>query len=112
MNRPPRLPLPIEQEDYLPGSPIISPADLTTLETGLDLELEHGLDPNLPRRTSMLSSTTVDDDDFGEDLHAYSVDGEMRKTIPTLVEWRQPGEKVYVTGTFASWNRKFRLHKE
>ncbi|KAI9850687.1 MAG: hypothetical protein M1838_005251 [Thelocarpon superellum] len=107
-HRPPRLPLPIEEEIHAPGSPIISSADLSSA-----LE-EDEADGSLRRRNSVLSSTTVDDDEaeVGDDLHAYSVDGEMRKTVPTMIEWQQGGDKVYVTGTFASWNRKFRLHKE
>jgi hypothetical protein len=27
-----------------------------------------------------------------------------------LLEWREGGEKVYVTGTFAGWGKKIRLH--
>ncbi len=103
-SRPPRMPLPIEQEVYTPGSPIISPADLSL---PLDLDSVDGI---LPRRTSVLSSTTVDDEDVGED-EMRSADG-MRPAVPTVIEWRQPGEKVYVTGTFARWDRKYRLHRE
>ncbi|KAI9826880.1 MAG: hypothetical protein M1832_005819 [Thelocarpon impressellum] len=105
-HRPPRLPLPIEEEDHTPGSPILSATDLAS---ALDVE---GIEGALPRRSSVLSSTTVDEDDVGDELHAYSVDGERRKTVPTVIEWKQGGDKVYVTGTFASWNRKFRLHKD
>jgi hypothetical protein len=105
-SRPPRLPLPIEHETHQPGSPIITPADIN--DASLDLqELEDGI----PRKTSMLSSTTVDDDDVGDDLQPTAVDG-MNKMVPTVIEWRGSGEKVYVTGTFANWNKKFRLHRK
>ncbi|KAI9818526.1 MAG: hypothetical protein M1827_000585 [Pycnora praestabilis] len=105
-SRPPRLPLPIDEESHTPGSPIISPADISS---ALDPDAIEGA---LPRRSSILSSTTVDDDEIGDELHAYTVDGGMRQTIPTVIEWKQGGERVYVTGTFAGWNRKFRLHKD
>lgn len=29
--------------------------------------------------------------------------------IPTLIEWEGSGNRVYVTGTFAQWKRKFKL---
>ena len=106
LNFPPRLPLPIEEEVYTPGSPIISPADLSTALQ------EYNSDGALPRRTSILSSTTVDDDEVDDDLQAYAQDGSRGRTVPTLVEWKQRGEKVYVTGTFASWSRKYRMHRE
>lgn len=105
LNIPPRLPLPIEEEIHAPGSPIITSADLSS---ALD---EDELDSTLPRRTSVLSSVTLDDDELGDELQAYPLDG-TRTTVPTLVEWKQGGEKVYVTGTFAAWQRKFRLQKE
>lgn len=101
-SRPPRLPLPIEEEVHTPGSPIISPTDLVS-------PLDHSeVEGALPRRTSMLSSTTADDDDLGEE---FKVPTPGRPTVPTLIEWEGAGERVYVTGTFAGWNRKYRLHK-
>ncbi|KAH6622212.1 5'-AMP-activated protein kinase beta subunit, interation domain-containing protein, partial [Boeremia exigua] len=102
-SRPPRLPLPIEEELHTPGSPIIAP-------TGIGPEtLDHGeVEGVLPRRTSMLSSTTADDDDLGEE---FKVPTPGRPTVPTLVEWEGAGDRVYVTGTFAGWNRKYRLHQ-
>ncbi|KAF2086964.1 carbohydrate-binding module family 48 protein [Saccharata proteae CBS 121410] len=103
-SRPPRLPLPIEEEVHTPGSPIISPADFTSPIDPADI------DGVLPRRASVLSSTTADDEDLGDD--SYDMDGGLRPAVPTVVEWLGPGEKVYVTGTFAGWDRKFRLHKD
>ncbi|KAI9864540.1 MAG: hypothetical protein M1813_003029 [Trichoglossum hirsutum] len=105
-HRPPRLPLPIEEEVHTPGSPIISPTDLIPLALESD-----SIEGVLPRRTSVLSSTTVDEDEVVDDLGQYSIYGGVRKTIPTPIEWKQGGNKVYVTGTFTGWNRKFRLHK-
>ncbi len=105
LNIPPRLPLPIEEELHTPGSPIITPADLSS---ALD---EDNIEGSVPRRSSVLSSTTVDEDELGDELQAYPLDG-TRKTVPTLIEWKQGGDKVYVTGTFAAWQRKFRLQRE
>lgn len=106
-SRPPRLPLPIEEELHTPGSPIISPADVAG-PVG-PIEPLEGV-PGLPRRSSVLSSTTLDDDDLGDDLG--SLEGGPHVPVPTLLEWREGGDKVYVTGTFAGWDRKFRLHKK
>jgi hypothetical protein len=106
-SRPPRLPLPIEEELHTPGSPIISPADVSG-PVGPIEPLEEL--PGLPRRSSVLSSTTLDDDDLGDDLG--SLEGGPHVPVPTLLEWREAGDKVYVTGTFAGWDRKFRLHKK
>jgi len=97
-SRPPRLPLPIEEELHTPGSPIISPQDITEPVDGL------------PRRSSVLSSTTVDDDDLGDDLE--TLEGGPHPPVPTMIEWREGGDKVYVTGTFAGWDRKFRLQRK
>ena len=105
-HRPPRLPLPIEEEVYTPGSPIISPADIT-LALNQD-QLETGL----PRRSSLLSSTTADDEEAGNELQPYDADPGVKRAVPTLVEWKGRGDKVYVTGTFAGWNKKYRLHRK
>jgi hypothetical protein len=95
--------LPIEEEVHTPGSPIISPADLTTPLDPIDI---NGI---IPRRTSVLSNTTVDEDDVGDGL---AVEGDSDEpSVPTLVEWMQGGEKVYVTGTFAAWDKKYRLNR-
>ena len=101
-SRPPRLPLPIEQEPYIPGSPIISAVDAVS-------PIDHSeIEGALPRRTSMLSTTTADDEELGDEYKIPQGDD----AVPTLIEWEGPGERVYVTGTFAGWNRKFRLHRK
>jgi Glycogen recognition site of AMP-activated protein kinase len=101
LTRPPRLPLPIEEEVHTPGSPIIAPADLDA--PILDVE---ALDNEpLPRRASALSNTTIDE----EDAEELRVD-KTKATVPTTFEWRYGGDKVYVTGTIFQWNKKHRLH--
>jgi hypothetical protein len=99
--RPPRLPLPIEEEVHTPGSPIITPSDVNAPVLDLDTLEESAL----PRRSSALSSTTVDEEDADE----LNVDT-TKATVPTAFEWKRGGEKVYVTGTIFQWNKKHRLH--
>ncbi|KAL1304477.1 hypothetical protein AAFC00_003468 [Neodothiora populina] len=99
-SRPPRLPLPIEEEVHTPGSPIASPVDL-----------ENEAD-DIPRRGSVVSST-VDDDEEPDNFEGYSTEHAGPK-VPTIIEWRpaKPNDRVYVTGTFTNWERKFRLYKD
>ncbi|KAH7357445.1 5'-AMP-activated protein kinase beta subunit, interation domain-containing protein [Pyrenochaeta sp. MPI-SDFR-AT-0127] len=56
----------------------------------------------------MLSTTTADDDDLGDEFKGPNTG---RPTVPTLIEWEGPGERVYATGTFAGWNKKYKLHR-
>lgn len=101
LTRPPRLPLPIEEEVHTPGSPIIPPSDLD----GPIIEAEALDSEALPRGLSALSNTTIDE----EDAEELRVD-KSGATVPTTFEWNQGGEKVYVTGTIFQWNKKHRLH--
>ena len=105
LNFPPRLPLPIEEEVHTPGSPIITQAGISSALH------EDGVEGPLPRQSSGVSSTTIDEDDIGDELRPFSLD-DSRRTVPTVVKWKQGGDKVYVTGTFTSWNRKFRMNRE
>ena len=104
LNFPPRLPLPIEEELHTPGSPILTPAG-----TAPELQ-DDDIDGVLPRQLSALSSTTVDDDEYGDELQQFP-DG-LQRTVPTTVWWKKGGDKVYVTGTFTSWSRKYRMNRE
>ena len=105
LNVPPRLPLPIEEELHTPGSPIIAPSGIPS-----DIR-EDDIEALLPDRNSTVSSTTLDEEEVPDELQPYPpIDS--RKTVPTLVEWKQGGNKVYVTGTFASWSRKFRMTRK
>ncbi|KAK3325305.1 hypothetical protein B0H66DRAFT_118187 [Apodospora peruviana] len=104
ITRPPRLPLPIEEEVHTPGSPIIAPADI-----GQPLEDVDGLESEgagLARPSSTLSNSSTVEDEDAEELRV----DKTGPTVPTRLEWRRGGEKVYVTGTIFQWNRKTRLH--
>ncbi|KAL9031578.1 MAG: hypothetical protein Q9196_000426 [Gyalolechia fulgens] len=106
LNFPPRLPLPIGEEDHTPGSPIITPAEISSALNGDEF------DGVLPRQGSVLSSTTAEDDDVaGDELQPYPLEG-PRRAVPTTLQWKQGGDRVYVTGTFTSWSRKFRMHRD
>ncbi|KAI0913362.1 5'-AMP-activated protein kinase beta subunit, interation domain-containing protein [Ustulina deusta] len=101
MPRPPRLPLPIEEEIHTPGSPIASPEDSDNHDVDDVAPLD---DPSeIPRRTSGLSNVTDEDD--AEELRV----DKSRPTLPTRITWLRGGQKVYVTGTPFQWGRKQRL---
>ncbi|KAH6686241.1 hypothetical protein F5X68DRAFT_14590 [Plectosphaerella plurivora] len=111
ITRPPRLPLPIEEEVHTPGSPIIAPADA---DPGSDAAVPvaagdiEGLDSSsepITRKSSALSNATVDEED-GDEL----IVDKTRPVVPTRLEWLRGGDKIYVTGTIFQWNRKQRLH--
>lgn len=101
INRPPRLPLPIEEEIHTPGSPIVAPADTDDK----DIDDVGTLDDSasIPRRSSGLSNATDEDDT--EELRV----DKTRPVIPTRIEWSRGGQKIYVTGTPFQWSRKQRL---
>ena len=106
LNFPPRLPLPIEEEVHAPGSPVL-PAE------GLSSSLrDEDVDGPLPRQSSAISNTTVEDDALGDELQPYPQETSPRGLVPTLLEWKQGGERVYVTGTFTNWSRKYRMNRE
>jgi hypothetical protein len=105
LTRPPRLPLPIEEEVHTPGSPILAPDEGQIDESAVpEVELGEAVE-GITRKSSALSATTVDDDDAEE----LRVD-RSRSVVPTKLEWKRGGDKIYVTGTIFQWNRKQRLH--
>ena len=56
-------------------------------------------------------SNSANDGALEESSSSGLEDGTPLGVVPTLFEWTDGGEKIYVTGTFANWNRKYRLHK-
>ncbi|KAF4992789.1 hypothetical protein FDECE_13619 [Fusarium decemcellulare] len=101
LTRPPRLPLPIDEEVHTPGSPILAPESDQPVP---EIELIDSSD-GMTRKSSALSATTVDEEDSEE----LRVD-KTRPVVPTKLEWLRGGDKIYVTGTIFQWNRKQRLH--
>ncbi|KAK5167343.1 galactose metabolism- protein [Saxophila tyrrhenica] len=100
-SRPPRLPLPIDR-DPEPTSPIATPTDATT---------PHEI--SLTRRpASMLSSTTLDDEEVADiETFTQETDPYSQKVLTTL-EWRGKADTVFVTGTFINWEKKFKMQKD
>ena len=71
---------------------------------------DHLLDePNDPSHSN-LGGAPVDDDEALDELQPYAPSG-VGRAVPTLIEWTAPGDKIYVTGTFVNWEKKFRLHR-
>lgn len=106
LNFPPRLPLPIEEETHTPGSPIIT-ASGSPLEVKDDFDAA-GLNP---RNNSFISEATTEEDDELHELQPFPTEGPS-KPVQTVIEWKQPGEKVYITGSFSRWSRKHRMTQE
>lgn len=103
-SRPPRLPLPIER-DPEPTSPISTPRDAST---PVDQHDEDGL---VARRASMLSSTTLDDDEVA-DIETFELEADpFAQKVLTTIQYRGDAKTVFVTGTFARWEKKFRMQK-
>ena len=103
-SRPPRLPLPIER-DPEPTSPIITPKDAQTPVDPLDE------DELVPRRASMLSSTTLDDEEVA-DIETFELESDpFAQKVLTTIQYRGDAKTVFVTGTFARWEKKFRMQK-
>ncbi|KAK2873692.1 hypothetical protein FQN49_002153 [Arthroderma sp. PD_2] len=103
LTRPPRLPLPIGDAMTAPGSPITSGslgAAMAFDKANLEVSPEKSdLDPG------------IDEDDVVQDELDSIVPTGFNKSVSTTIDWRGGGEKVYVTGTFVNWARKFKLHK-
>jgi hypothetical protein len=110
--RPPRLPLPIA-DVTIPESPTLLPVDKGNSDVPIfesDVPLS-AMEPELRRRSSMLSTTTtLSEEDVGDELQPFAVESDNLQTVPTTIEWNHGGHKVYVTGTFANWEKKYRLH--
>lgn len=92
----------------MPGSPILAAQDIPTPLDQNDLE-----SGTIPRKSSVLSSTTVEDDEDMENNDAFPPDASrsLQVKVPTRMEWNGPGEKVFVTGTFCNWEKKMKLHR-
>ncbi len=106
LNFPPRLPLPIEEEVHAPGSPVIPPQGLSSSLHDEDV------DGPIPRQSSAISNTTIDEDELGDELQPYPYEAPPGGLVPTLLEWKQGGDRVYVTGTFTNWSKKHRMNRE
>ncbi len=110
--RPPRLPLPIADVP-IPESPTLLPVDKGNADVPI-FETDDPLSTVVPqprRKSSMLSTTTSSEEEVGEELQPFAVEPTTSQTVPTVIEWNHGGQRVYVTGTFANWEKKYRLHQ-
>ncbi|KAI1823358.1 5'-AMP-activated protein kinase beta subunit, interation domain-containing protein [Xylaria intraflava] len=103
MPRPPRLPLPIEEEIHTPGSPIAAPVDNDNKSQVIEDIGPLDDQSEIPTRTSGLSNAADEDD--AEELRV----DKSRPLLPKRITWLRGGQKVYVTGTPFQWSRKQRL---
>ncbi|KAJ6121937.1 hypothetical protein N7512_004402 [Penicillium capsulatum] len=106
LQRPPRMPLPIGDATTTPGSPISGPEDSHIQSMPAD----RLLDEQMNLEASNLNNNTLDGDGIVDQLEPYTTSG-VGKAVPTNIEWTAAAQKVYVTGTFVNWEKKFRLHK-
>lgn len=106
LNFPPRMPLPIEEEFHAPYSPTITAQELSP---SLHEEDFNGA---IPRQSSVISSTTLEEEELGNELQPYPYEAPPQGLVPFRLRWTQGGDRVYVTGTFAGWNRKYRMTRE
>lgn len=106
LQRPPRMPLPIGDATATPGSPLVG-TDGPQGDLAQDRFVDDDQTGPVP---SNFGSVPADEDEGAEDLQPYTPSG-VGKAVPTSIEWASHGEKVYVTGTFVNWEKKFRLHR-
>ncbi|KAJ5822788.1 Immunoglobulin E-set [Penicillium robsamsonii] len=106
LQRPPRLPLPIGDANTTPGSPVAGPEDSHIQSLPANGLLDEQMDPN----TAASGHTTIDEEELLDELQPFTISG-AGKAVPVVIEWTAPAQKVYVTGTFVNWEKKFRLHK-
>ncbi|KAJ5326347.1 hypothetical protein MYU51_010267 [Penicillium brevicompactum] len=106
LQRPPRLPLPIGDANTTPGSPLAGPEDSHIQSLPADQVLDHQVDQN----AAALGQISIDEEELLDELQPYTVSG-AGKAVPVVIEWTAPAQKVYVTGTFVNWEKKFRLHR-
>lgn len=100
------MPLPIGDATTTPGSPISGPEDSHIQSMPADRLLDEQMDPE----ASNVASNILDGEDNVDELQPYATSG-VGKAVPTTIEWTDPAQKVYVTGTFVNWEKKFLLHK-
>ncbi|EER40395.1 Snf1 kinase complex beta-subunit Gal83 [Histoplasma capsulatum H143] len=124
LSRPPRLPLPIDDAMTAPGSPIVAPSSMTGPHAAVPVLVDKA-ELELPgsgegRDRAGAAGLGEEEEEEEEIIDELEVDAGMgvgvggvgvNKAVTTTIEWRGGGEKVYVTGTFVNWERKFRLHK-
>lgn len=106
LQRPPRLPLPIGDANTTPGSPLAGPED-SHIQS---LPADQVLDQQMNQNTAAAGQISIDEEELLDELQPYTISG-AGKAVPVVIEWTAPAQKVYVTGTFVNWEKKFRLSR-
>lgn len=78
-------------------------SNISTNTSDSPAPVSSGEKSSLRRRNSFGSGTTVDTVDDDE----LNIDDS--RSIPTTIVWPHEARKVYVTGTFSGWKKKFKL---
>jgi len=100
--RAPRLPIPVEEEEQDPGSPIPVPADAGQgAEYAEDAAAE-------TKSITALSHVSDADDVSADDVFGLGMMHGLPR-VPTLIEWKEGGDTVYVTGSWSNWEVKLKL---
>jgi hypothetical protein len=107
--RPQRMPLPIANAPTIPESPTLDPVDRGNNDVPIfEADVAVPDENTLRRKSSFMSIGTQDEDDMDDELPP----GDPNVTVQTVIEWTHAGNKVYVTGSFASnWEKKYRMHR-
>lgn len=100
------MPLPIGDATTTPGSPISGPEDSHIQSLSADQLVDQRMDSE----ATDMSSAALEGDELADELQPYTASG-VGKAVPTVIEWSGSGQKVYVTGTFVNWEKKFKLHR-
>ena len=119
LHKPPRLPLAIVET--VPESPVLRPVD----EPGSIHQLEPPTQPldamsltdfqNHSTQSMGTEEAEGEEEDIKDMLKPLASEEESPKeAIPTKLEWNHHahGEKVYVTGSFVEWLRKYRMYEK
>lgn len=102
--RAPRLPIPVEEEEQDPGSPIPVPADAGFAGYDEDAAAE-------TKSITALSHVSDADDVSADDVFGLGMMHGLPR-VPTLIEWKEGGETVYVTGSWSNWEVKLKLFRK
>ena len=93
----------MEEEEPNPGSPIPIPTGVGE-SAGCDEDAAADT-----KSLAALSHASEGDDADADDVFGLGMMYGALPPVPTLIEWKEGGETVYVTGTFSNWEKKFKL---
>jgi len=92
----------VEEEGQDPGSPIPGPADV-----GQGAEYDEDAAAETKSITA-LSHVSDADDASADDVFGLGMMHGLPR-VPTLIEWKEGGETVFVTGSWSNWEVKLKL---